>query len=171
MTDVEEPAPRPVRRLRLRDPAALTATFCGVGLAPVAPGTFGSLVAVPLAWWIFGVGGAGAVAVAAAIVFAIGTWASEVIVRRVAVHDPQLIVIDEVAGQLLVLAAVTRDPMWYAAGFLLFRAFDILKPWPASWADRTVGGGLGVMLDDLIAAGYAIAILLLARGAAGGFAG
>lgn len=64
-------------------------------------------------------------------------------------------VIDEVAGQWLVLLAVEPDPVWYGVGLALFRIADILKPWPVSWADRNVKGGLGVMLDDVLAAAYA----------------
>jgi phosphatidylglycerophosphatase A len=79
-------------------------------------------------------------------------------------------VIDEVAGQWLVLLAAPRDPLAYALAFVLFRVFDTWKPWPAGWADRHVRGGLGVVLDDLLAAVYAV-ILLLGLLATGGALG
>ena len=88
-------------------------------------------------------------------------------VKRVsATEDPGAIVIDEVAGQWLVLVAAPLDPLAYALAFLLFRIFDIWKPWPVRWADRHVKGGLGIMLDDILAAIYAVALLsgLLAIG-------
>lgn len=75
--------------------------------------------------------------------------------------DPKEVVVDEVAGQWLVLAAIPADPALFALGFVLFRIFDIFKPWPVRWADRQVGGGLGIMLDDLLAALYGALILSL----------
>jgi phosphatidylglycerophosphatase A len=140
-------------------PAALLATWFGAGLLPRAPGTWGSLAALPFAWFIrdgFGVVG---LAVAAAGLFVIGLWAASVYVRRGGEADPGAVVIDEVAGQWLVLVAVPPNLALYAAGFVLFRIADIFKPWPASWIDRTLKGGLGVMLDDTAAALYAGAAL------------
>lgn len=130
----------------------LVATVGGIGLLPKAPGTWGSLAALPLAWLLHGWAGPPAVALAVAVIFAAGWWASEALARRgVGDHDPGYIVIDEVAGQLVVLAVVPPDPLLYAIGFVLFRLFDILKPAFIGWADRAVEGGLGVMLDDLLA--------------------
>jgi phosphatidylglycerophosphatase A len=135
------------------------ATFAGAGLAPKAPGTAGSLAALPFAWLIAREWGGLGLVVAAAAVFATGWWAAAVVVRRVG-PDPSIVVIDEVAGQFLTLAVVPLDWRYYAAGFALFRLFDIVKPWPVGWADRRVGGGFGVMLDDILAAIYAGALLL-----------
>ena len=84
-----------------------------------------------------------------------GWWVADIYVRRTGVLDPGEVVIDEVAGQWLTLLAVPPDPILYAAGFVLFRIFDIFKPWPVGWADRELGGGLGVMVDDLLAGLYA----------------
>ena len=142
-------------------PAVLVATWFGSGLLPVAPGTWGSLFALPFAWVIQGRWGASGLLAAAAIVFAAGCWASAVVIRASGVKDPGSIVVDEVAAQWLVLAAAPRELWLYAIGFLLFRVADILKPWPASWADRRVPGALGVMLDDVVAAIYAGGILAL----------
>ena len=98
-------------------------------------------------------------AVGAAVAFVVGVWASNVCIDLYGVEDPKQVVIDEIAGQWLVLAVVPPGWMEYALGFVLFRAFDILKPWPVSWADRTIKGGLGVMIDDILAAVYAIIVL------------
>ena len=129
------------------------------GYLPKAPGTWGSRFALPVAWLIFEVSGRTGLAVAAAVVFAVGVWASAVCVRKHATEDPKQVVIDEIAGQWLVLLVVTPGWLAYLLGFVLFRAFDIAKPWPVSWADRKIKGGLGIMLDDVLAAGYAAAVL------------
>ena len=143
----------------LRDPAVFLATGFGAGLLPKAPGTWGSLFALPVAWLIFEASGRVGLAGAAALAFAVGIWAASVCVRKYASEDPKQVVIDEIAGQWLVLLVVTPGWLAYMLGFALFRAFDILKPWPVSWADREIKGGLGVMLDDVLAAGYAAAVL------------
>lgn len=140
--------------------ATIVATALGAGFAPRAPGTFGTLVAVPLAWglgllpgWAFFAG--------LAIVTWVGTWAAGAFCAGSGTHDDQRVVIDEVAGYLLTLALVPKTAPYLASAFLLFRCFDILKPWPIRWVDRTVKGGFGVMADDL-AAGVAAALVLAA---------
>ena len=97
----------------------------------------------------------------AAIMFALGIWAADAYMAATGVHDPSAVVVDEVVGQWLTLALVPPDPVVYALGFLLFRALDVLKPWPANFVDRTVTGGFGVMLDDVVAGVYAAAALRL----------
>jgi phosphatidylglycerophosphatase A len=134
------------------------------------PGTWGSLAALPCAWVIRSRWGGAGLAVGAAIVFAVGCWAAGTFAKASGAKDPGAIVIDEVTAQWLVLLAVPLDPLSYAAAFLLFRIFDIWKPWPVRLADRRVAGGLGVMLDDLLAAVYAVlvlSVLLALRGAFG----
>jgi len=155
----------PAARPPLREPAILLATWFGSGYLPKMPGTWGSLAALPFAWAIQAAWGTPALAVAAVLAFVVGVWASNVYMARAGGdHDPGAVVIDEVAGQwLTLLAAGAVAPLPYAAGFVLFRLFDVLKPWPVSLADRRVGGGLGVMLDDVLAAVYAAAGLLLVR--------
>jgi phosphatidylglycerophosphatase A len=98
----------------------------------------------------------------AVAVFLAGWWATGRYIRDDG-DDPKEVVIDEVAGQLLCLSVVAPGWLAYAAGFALFRLFDIVKPWPVGWCDRTVKGALGVMLDDVLAAVYAAAVLLLAQ--------
>jgi phosphatidylglycerophosphatase A len=140
-------------------PVALIATWFGAGLLPKAPGTWGSLAALPFAWVITQHFGMLGLVIATVLVFALGMWVSEILVQRFGGEDPQAIVIDEVAGQWVVLVMVPPDLVYYAAGFVLFRIVDIFKPWPANWADSQVKGGLGVMLDDVLAAPYAMAVL------------
>lgn len=148
-------------------PAVWLSTWFGSGLTPLSPGTWGSLAALPFAALIAWAGGGGMLAFASLVVFALGVWASGIYSRRMGVADPGAIVIDEVAGQFLTLAVLPLDPWWYLAGFLAFRAADILKPFPANWADRRLKGGLGVMTDDVIAGGYCAIGFVLLRGMIG----
>ena len=142
-------------------PPILLATWFGAGVLPVMPGTWGSLAALPFAWVLHMKFGANGLAIATTIVLAIGVWAADVYAKEIDDDDPGAVVIDEVAGQWLTLAlAAPLDPLFYAAGFLLFRVFDILKPWPVNWADDQLKGGLGIMADDIIAAGYAAIVLV-----------
>lgn len=132
----------------------LLATWFGAGRLPLAPGTWGSLAALPFAWGMASLAGPPVLFAAALAALVIGIWASEAVTRTSGVKDPGEIVIDEVAGQWLALAFVPLDPLAYGAGFLLFRVFDIVKPWPANWIDRGVSGGMGIMLDDIVAGAY-----------------
>jgi phosphatidylglycerophosphatase A len=145
------------------DPACLLATWFGAGRLPRAPGTWGSLTALPLAAALDWSGGAWLVLLAALAVFGLGVWASDRYMAAYRLHDPAAIVVDEVVGQLLTLALLPLTPIAYLLGFVLFRVADMLKPWPAAWIDRTVAGGVGVMLDDVVAGIYAggIALVLL----------
>jgi phosphatidylglycerophosphatase A len=147
--------------LPLRHPAMLLATWFGSGLLPGAPGTWGSLAALPFAWLISMLFGPVGLLIAGFVAFVVGCWAADAVAKAGGVRDPGMVVIDEVAAQWLVLAAAPTNLVAYAAGFLLFRVADIVKPWPASWADRSVHGGLGIMLDDILAAVYAGGVLLL----------
>jgi phosphatidylglycerophosphatase A len=134
---------------------------------PVAPGSWASLAALPCGWLIRGSGGIGALAVATIAVFALGWWASARVAAASGIADPGFVVVDEIAAQWLTLIAIPLDWRWYFAAFVLFRSFDIWKPFPVSWFDRNVKGGLGVMLDDVMAALYALAVLAIAEGAFG----
>lgn len=145
----------------------LIATWFGVGLSPLAPGTCGSLAAVALAWAIRAISGAPGLAVAFVVVFSVGIWAADAAAKASGVQDPAAVVVDEVAGQWLVLLAAPFDSLAWVFAFVLFRLFDIWKPWPVSWADRHVKGGFGIMLDDILAAGYALLILTVLRAIGG----
>jgi phosphatidylglycerophosphatase A len=144
-------------------------TWFGAGLLPLMPGTWGSLAALPCAWAIHSQSGATGLAVAAVIIFAVGCWAAGTIARASVATDPGAIVIDEVAAQWLVLLPAPLDPLSYAAAFLLFRLFDIWKPWPVGWVDRRVHRGFGIMLDDLLAAVYAVLAFLILLETGGAF--
>lgn len=138
---------------------AALVTWFGAGRLPGAPGTWGSLAALPFAWLIAGQGGALGLAAAAVVVTVVGIAAAHSYCRRTGEADPSRVVIDEVAGQWVALIGAPLDPVSYLVGFALFRVFDITKPWPANWIDRNVPGGLGVMADDLVAGAYAAAAL------------
>jgi phosphatidylglycerophosphatase A len=137
------------------------ATFFYIGHLRPAPGTWGSLAALPAAALLYGLGGPYAVVVGIGVAYALGLWATSVEIAGKDDHDPSEIVIDEVVGQWLALlpvlfgAAQNGTPvlaLWpgWVAAFVLFRLFDIAKPGPVGWADRK-GGASGVMLDDVIA--------------------
>jgi phosphatidylglycerophosphatase A len=143
-------------------PAAWLATWFGSGLMPFAGGSWGSLAALPFAalidWWT---GNPLWLIPAAVIGFLVGIWASGVYATKLGVQDPNPVVIDEVVGQWLTLSIVPLDPYLFAIGFFFFRLFDVLKPFPANWADRNVKGGFGIMLDDVGAAIYSTLALYL----------
>lgn len=140
----------------------LIATFFYSGYLPKAPGTWGSLAAVIAAIVLYAVGGFTAFCIAILAASIIGWWATAKETAGQSDHDPSSIVIDEVAGQWIALLPLAGGLWWIGsdiailpwpgllAGFVLFRLFDILKPWPVSWADN-MNTPLGVMLDDIIA--------------------
>jgi phosphatidylglycerophosphatase A len=136
-------------------------TWFGAGFSFHAPGTVGSLNAVPMAALIAWLAGSQMLAAAAVVPFVIGLiFTARYLRKEPAVTDPQWIVIDEVVGLWITLSAVPLNAVWYIIGFALFRLFDITKPWPVSWADRHVPGALGIMLDDVLAGFYAAGVLI-----------
>jgi phosphatidylglycerophosphatase A len=149
---------RVIPRFDWRRPHHWLAYGFGSGLAPWAPGTAGTLAAVPLylllrplplVWYL-----------ATLLTFLLlGVWACEKTARELNAHDPSAIVWDEFLGYLLTMTAAPTGWQWVVLGFALFRFFDILKPWPIRELDRRVEGGLGVMLDDLAAGVMAWAVL------------
>jgi phosphatidylglycerophosphatase A len=153
--------------LPLWHPAVLLATWFGAGLLPMMPGTWGSLIALPCAWLLVAVWGKLALAFAVLLMFGLGCWAASTAARASGRDDPGFIVVDEVAAQFLTLLAAPLDWRAYLAGFVLFRIFDVLKPPPIRQVERSVPGGLGIMLDDIVAALYALGLLLIGEGAFG----
>lgn len=147
----------PDRRFLLAHPAHFLALGFGAGLSPKAPGTAGTLVGFPLFWlllaspyyWMW-----------VGVFLLVGIWACGVTGRALGVHDHGGIVWDEVAAFLLVLPFAPPSLAGYVLAFALFRLFDIWKPFPIGWLDARVEGGLGVMLDDVLAAGYSIVCLM-----------
>ncbi len=142
---------------------ALLATWFGCGRLPWAPGSWGSLAALPFAWVIADFAGRPVLVASAICLFGIGCWAADREANRVGVQDPGWIVVDEVVGQWLTLAVAPLNLAAYLAGFLLFRLFDVWKPWPVNWVERRFGGGFGIMADDVVAAIYAAVILQIGR--------
>ncbi len=148
-------------QVALSTPTGFLAFGFGSGLSPKAPGTAGTLVAIvpaltlsALPLW------AGALFVLLA--FAFGIYLCGETARRLGVHDHGGIVWDEFVGLWLVLLLIPFGWAWWISAFVLFRLFDIAKPWPIGWLDRRLGGGLGIMLDDAVAALYALIPLVLA---------
>ncbi len=143
------------------NPVHLLAFGLGSGAAPKAPGTFGTLAAIPIylvmqrldsLFYLLLLG----------LLFLIGIWLCGRTSRDLGVHDHGGIVWDEWVGLLLTLWMAPPGWGWVAVGFCLFRLFDILKPWPIGWLDRRVSGGLGIMLDDVLAGIYSLLLLQLA---------
>jgi phosphatidylglycerophosphatase A len=157
--------------------ATAIATLCGLGRLP-APGTFGALAALPLAWALHAAGGITLMIAVTAAIWVLGWWSSVVYLAG-RVEDPPEVVIDEVAGQLVALwplswgltMAGTEPHVWpwpgWIGGFLLFRFFDIAKPWPVSLANHP--GAFPLMIDDIVAGLIAGAIMLLGAAVAHGW--
>lgn len=147
-----------IKKICLYNPIHLLATTFGVGLLPFAPGTWGTLAAIPFYLLMRNLSlfhYCGLIV----LLFGIGVWVSEIVTRDVGVYDYPQIVFDETVGFLATMIALPHHWLWIVLGFLLFRFFDILKPWPINWVDHEVRNGLGVMLDDLLAAIYASIVL------------
>jgi phosphatidylglycerophosphatase A len=144
----------------LSNPNHLFAFGFGSGLAPKAPGTFGTLAAVPIFWliqdlswplylsWLV-------------ITFALGVYWCERSSKALGVHDHGGIVWDEFVGYWITMFMAPKGILWMLVGFVLFRLFDIVKPWPIRWLDRHVEGGFGIMVDDVLAGVFACVVLQL----------
>jgi phosphatidylglycerophosphatase A len=154
-------AASPTFRFLLRHPAHFVALGFGSGLAPFAPGTFGTLVAIPIAALLRAYASDVGFVAAIVLLFALGTWAAEVTGRDLRVPDHGGIVIDEIVAFLIVLYFVGGDPLRQAFAFLLFRIFDIAKPPPIRQVDAALKNGIGVMVDDLLAAAYTLFVFAL----------
>jgi phosphatidylglycerophosphatase A len=149
------------RRALLSSPAGWLACGFGSGLAPVAQGTFGSLAAI-LPWLLLRQLSLPVNLLVIAIGFAIGVWACDVAGRALGVDDHRSLVWDEFIGQWIALLPALLAPWWAViVGFILFRLFDVWKPWPIRWLDRHLKGGMGVMVDDVVAGLFAAILLWL----------
>jgi len=151
-----------VRKVVLGTPTGFLAFGLGAGLSRYAPGTMGTIVAIPFAialrtlpdaiFWLL-----------LALLFALGIYLCEITSKRLGQHDPGGIVWDEMVGYWLTVSLLPLSWPWWLAAFVLFRFFDIVKPWPIRRVEKGFGGGLGIMLDDIIAALYAMIILAAAQ--------
>lgn len=143
-----------------KNPAYFIAFGFGSGLSPIAPGTFGTVAAIPVylvlscySWPIY--------LLLTCAAFILGVKVSDIVSRDLGEHDYKGIVWDEIVGYLLVMFMVPKGVIWMTLGFILFRLFDIWKPQPIGWVDERIQGGFGIMLDDVLAAVPAWAILQL----------
>ena len=134
----------------IQNPLHLLSFGLGLGLSPIAPGTFGTLAAIPIYWLIWDIGLSGYLIITA-ILFGIGIYLCEKTSNSLGIGDHSGIVFDEVVGLLVTLTAVPLSFQNLFYGFVVFRIFDAVKPWPIRSLDRRVHGGLGIMLDDLAA--------------------
>lgn len=143
-----------------KNPVHFLAFGLGSGASPWAPGTVGTVAAVPL-YFLLAQLPLGLYALVVGLAFVFGCWLCEKTSDDLGVHDHSGIVWDEFVGYWLTMLALPVSLGWALAGFVLFRFFDIIKPWPVRWADRRVDGGVGIMVDDVLAAVYAGGILHL----------
>jgi len=152
--------PTPLPTSMWTDPLLLLACGLGSGAARFAPGTFGTLVAIPLYWFMqplsmlyYGL--------LTLVLFLVGIGLCGYAARKLGVHDHPGIVWDEVVGYLVTMFMAPAGWLWIVIGFALFRLFDIWKPWPIGWLDAKVSGGFGIMIDDVLAGIYAASLLQL----------
>ena len=151
---------RPDWRFLVSHPAHFLAFGLGAGLAPRAPGTVGTLVALPIYGLLMLSGSVLLYWLAVAVALVVGIWACGVASRALGVHDHGGIVWDEIAAFLIVLPFAPQNALGFLIAFALFRLFDIWKPFPIRRLDAQVHGGLGIMLDDVAAAAYAVLCLM-----------
>lgn len=147
-----------LKKVALGTPSGLLAFGFGSGLSPLAPGTMGTLVAIPFAVAIKSLGVTG-FWVALLLMFLLGIELCTRVSRKLGVHDHGGIVWDEIVGYCLSVALVPLQWQWFLVAFVLFRFFDIYKPWPIRQLDRKVSGGFGIMIDDVVAAIFTIIVL------------
>jgi phosphatidylglycerophosphatase A len=163
LTDTIKQISKPVAQNSSAKVARILATWFGLGLLPKAPGTWGSLAALPLGYAVIAWANLELFCIITALMFVIGIWASSITSNEIGATDPSEIVIDEVVGQWIVLIIIPHNIILYFFAFILFRFFDIVKPWPISWADKKIKGGWGIMIDDVLAAIFAGIILWLGQ--------
>ncbi|MBT07612.1 MAG: phosphatidylglycerophosphatase A [Rhodospirillaceae bacterium] len=142
-------------------PVTILLTWFYSGFSSVAPGTCGSLAAIPFAWIVLTLFGTYTFLIILCFLLVLGIWSSHWALQKLKEKDPKIIVLDEVIGQGLVLAVAPITPVSYLLAFILFRLFDIYKPWPIHLIDNKMKGALGVMLDDVIAGLYGAVTLLI----------
>jgi phosphatidylglycerophosphatase A len=155
-------APKVFAAVVFRNPVHVLAFGFGLGLAPVAPGTFGTLLGLPVALGLAALGPVAAVA-GTVLLFTLGVWLCGRSARALGVHDHPGIVWDEVVGFAIAALFLPQTWAWWLAAFVLFRILDVLKPWPIREIDHSLRGGLGTMLDDAVAGLLTGVALSLAR--------
>ena len=149
-----------LKRLDFKHPATWVATWFGCGFMRPAPGTWGTIGALPFGIILMIVGGIPALLIGLTIVIPLGLWASKHFDRMAKEKDSSMIVIDEVAGMWITLIPASLSPLSILIAFAAFRLFDIWKPWPVSWMDKKMRGAPSVMADDIMAGIYAALLLI-----------
>ncbi|MCP4409990.1 MAG: phosphatidylglycerophosphatase A [Gammaproteobacteria bacterium] len=157
---MSHPKNRPTARFAFTHPVHLLAFGFGVGLSPLFPGTLGTLVAVPLYLLLQPLPLTIYLCVTGVLLIS-GIWICGYTSRALAMHDYKGIVWDELVGYLITMMMAPQGWFWVATGFFIFRFFDILKPWPVGWIDHQLQGGVGIMMDDVLAAFYSFVVLQL----------
>ncbi len=152
--------PVPGARFMFSHPIHVLAFGFGSGLTPIAPGTAGTLAAIPL-YLAMQYLSLPVYLMITGIMFVAGFWICAYTSEALCVHDHERIVWDEYVSYLITMSMAPQGWFWIVLGFALFRIFDILKPWPVGWLDRNLKGGVGIMLDDLVGAIYGLAVLQL----------
>jgi len=143
-----------------KNPVHLASFGFGSGLSPKAPGTVGTVMAIPL-WLLLQQLPLLPYAGVLVLAFLFGVFCCGYTAKAMGVHDDGSIVWDEFVGFWIAMCAVPAEPVWILAGFALFRLFDIAKPWPIKWLDKQVHGGFGIMIDDVLAGVFAAVLLQL----------
>lgn len=147
-----------ISKLDMKSPNTWLATWFGIGFMIPAPGTWGTIAGLPFAIIFFLIGGIPLLVLAIVIFYFIGIYVSNKIEEQTKEKDLSIIVIDEVVGIWIALLATNFEPLQILIAFILFRFFDILKPWPIGWLDKNIASGRGVMIDDVVAGLFAAII-------------
>jgi len=159
---LDEPRDRSLKQIALKTPSGLLAFGFGSGLSPFAPGTAGTIAAIPFAIALKNLSSIWFWLVLTAT-FVLGVWLCGRVSKKIGVHDHGGIVWDEMVGYWLAVAFIPTQWEWLLAAFLIFRFFDIFKPWPINQLDKNISGGFGIMIDDVLAAIYTMILLRLAQ--------
>jgi phosphatidylglycerophosphatase A len=148
---------------RLSNPVHFLALGFGSGLLPIAPGTWGTLITIPIYWVLMSLEVSLPVYLGVCgFMFLVGIGLCSRTTADAGVHDPRAIVWDEMVGYLVTMILLPFEWGWIIAGFFVFRIFDVIKPWPIGWVDKNVHGGFGIMVDDVLAGLASCAVLHLA---------
>lgn len=149
-----------LKKLKLSNPLHLAAVGLGSGLSPKMPGTVGSLAAIPFLWLLTGLPIWAYLSILV-LTFIFGVWCCQSASDAMGVHDHGGIVFDEFVGMWITFLTMPLTGLHLLAGFILFRFFDILKPWPIRWLDNKVQGGFGIMIDDVLAGVFSLVGMLI----------
>lgn len=146
--------------INYKNPIRIIAFGFGIGLFPKAPGTLGTLVAIPFFWLLSQLSLPNYIGIVFLLTL-LSIWICNITSQNLGIHDDQRIVLDEMVGYWITMTGFPAEVFWICAGFLCFRLFDIWKPWPISWIQKNIKGGVGIVLDDVFAGLFAWGILTI----------